>query len=120
MLNGERKRYNLKRKKKPRSSSYVSGVINYIGLTSVTKANICVYGVFEKAIAKQMPYGLDDDHQAYISVIQLSKNDWIVTASYLDDSKSVILWMTDKRPSWSIPMKKVKKENVKLQTKDNT
>ena len=100
MLNRERKHFRLKQSRSPALHPFLSGVAVIHLLDGVKLCYIRFSSTFVDYVGLQLPEGVGPGREAYIKVVQLSENDWIVAASYVSKTRAKVLWVTDKRPAW--------------------
>ncbi len=100
MLNRERKHFRLRQTRSPALHPFLSGVCVVHLLDGVKLCYIKFSDGFVDYVGLQFPEGIGPGREAYVKVIQLSENDWAVTASYANKKHARLLWVTNTKPEW--------------------
>lgn len=100
MVNKERVKFRIAPARKQNGKMFVSGHVKIIDFNGGATTGIKFSKDFANYVGSQLPYGLGEDRMAYITVIQLSLNDWLVMASYTNQEHAAPLWIAKTKPKW--------------------
>ena len=97
----ELKKYGLRKSHKPKRHPLLSGVVQVCIPEGKTYSYILFSEDFVDAIGRALPFGVSPSSPAYLKAFRMpGRKTWRIMATYLDESRSTILWETDTPPAW--------------------
>lgn len=112
MINKERVKFKLAPSKVLFGRHFISGHVKVVDFNGGGTAGIKFSRDFARFVGDTLPKGVGESRMAYIQVIQISLTQWIVVASYIDNSAAAILWETAEKPVW-LNIKREERSNGK-------
>lgn len=100
MINKERVKFRLESARNQYGKHYISGHVKVVDYQGGGTAGIKFSKDFARFVGESLPNGLGEGRMAYIQVIQISNDQWVVIANYVDNSHAAILWETTQKPAW--------------------
>jgi hypothetical protein len=101
-MSRERKKFALRATYRPAKASLVSTVVavrNEAGQHGYCYVNFD--DSFIDFVGHKLPEGVSKGKEAVLSVVYYAATSvWLVKASYVDQSHTVLLWKTSEKPSW--------------------
>lgn len=100
MLNKERVKFKLAQSKTPFGRYFITGYVKVIDFNGGGTAQVKFSREFARFVGESLPHGVGENRMAYLQVIQISLTQWVVVASYVDNSAAAILWEPTEKPVW--------------------
>lgn len=101
----EMAKWGLRNSTKAQKNSFLSGVVYVVDGAGKGVCRIRFEDAFVDAVGLALPNGVSPEHPAYLKIVQTG-NLWKVYAFYVGVEQGVLLWETDKCPSWLTRIKR--------------
>ena len=100
MINRERKYFRLRKTGKIKLNPYLQGWGKYHGIGTSGFFKFRYHDSFIEFIGRLFPHGIGEDRQVCIHVYALCESTHVVAATYINNTHSEVLWITQNRPTW--------------------
>jgi hypothetical protein len=100
MVNRERSKWGLKYSAHSKLNPYLASKAKVTRLDKTGIASFTFSNHFVEFIGMELPMGVSEDRPAYLKIIEVAKNLWVISACYIGDDIGVLLWSCTERPTW--------------------